>query len=263
MTTPSITLTGIDRYGFLLEVARGNIPGMSTVVIRGHNDDLDSGTEEDVWETGGDLTYMTSAETMEIASSSTSDDGDPAGVGLQTVLISGVSSTGALQTETITMNGTTDVTTSSSYLRVNSMTGLTAGSTGWNVGTVTATATTAATVQCQMSATEGTTQNSHYTVPLNKTLHVVQIELNAAKITGATPLMEFKAYVRPGGAGACWLQLFDKLLDTAVTDELDLVLPFPSSSTQATSRTDLRMRALSDTNNAECRTRMYGILIDD
>jgi len=162
------------------------------------------------------------------------------------------------------MNGTTNVTTVNSYLRVNSMTGLTVGATGWNVGAITATATTAATIQCEMDATEGLSQNSHYTVPLGKTLYTVKLELNAAKLSGGQlPVVEFKEYVRAGGDGACWMQVFDKKMDSAVSNELDLVLPFPSSSTQSVARSDIRMRTDTDQDNTEVRTRLSGILIDD
>ena len=158
-------------------------------------------------------------------------------------------------------NGTTDVTTANSYLRVNFLTGLTAGSVGWNIGSITATATSAATIQTGMSATETLSQSSHYTVPLGKTFFLYQVEFNAAKLSGGQlPVVEFKGYARPGGDGAAWLQLFDKKLDTAVTDELDVFVPIP---TRIPARTDVRLTADTDQNSTEVRTRMYGIVVDD
>ena len=115
-----------------------------------------------------------------------------------------------------------------------------------------------------MDATEGISQNSHYTVPLGKTLHVTRLEFNVAKETaGTAPDVEFKVYIRSGGAGNCWLQVFDKRIDAGSQTELDLDLPFPSSSSQAKARTDFRIRTDTDQNSTETRTRMYGILIDD
>ena len=248
----------------LLEISRGNVTGHSIVVIRGHNPSQTSASGfVDIAE-AGDLTYLTSAETMEIVSTSTDDDGDPVGTGLRTLLIEGVDNTGAAISETVTLNGTTDVTTVNSYLRVNSMTGLTVGSVGWNVGDVTATATSAATVQSKMGPAEGLSQSSHYTVPLGKTLYTVKLELNAAKLAGGQlPVVEFKEYVRSGGDGFCWMQVFDKKMDSAVRNELDLVLPFPSSFAQSVARSDIRMRADTDQDSTEVRTRLYGILVDD
>lgn len=244
---------------FEVEVALGNISGMASVVVRGHNPSQTSASGfVDVSEFG-DLTYLSSAETMEIASADTNDTS--AGTGLRTLLLAGVDGTGAAISETITMNGTTDVTSVNSYLRVNSMTGLTGGSVGWNIGNVTATATTAATVQCEMDATEGLSQNSHYTVPLGKTLYVERLEFNVAKTSGGSaPVVEFKGYTRPGGAGAAWVQLVDKRIDASVTDEIDVQTSFPAP---LIARSDLRFRSDTDQNNTEVRTRFYGLLIDD
>ena len=60
--------------------------------------------------------------------------------------------------------------------------------------------------------------------------------------------------------GGAWLQLFDKKMDTGVTDEIDVVLPFP---TKMVALTDIKIRADSDTNNTEVRTRMYLLLVED
>lgn len=247
------------KYDYFLEVARGNIPGQSTVIIRGHNPDLDIADGFQDVAHDGDLTYLTAAETMNIVSDDANDDaGD---TGLRTLIINGVDGGGNFVSETITMNGTSDVETVKTYLRVNAMIGMTVGSSGWNEGEVTATGTVTATIQAHMGVTESLSQNSNYTVPLGKTFFLLKIELNAAKISGGgTPELEFKGYARIGGDGAAWLQLFDKKMDTAVTDEIDVTPSFPFGAVE---RTDIRMRSNTDVNNTECRTRMYGILIDN
>jgi hypothetical protein len=246
---------------FYFNVGAGRIPKHSHVLIRGHIPTFDAADGfVDVAEQG-DLTYLSAAETMNIASTS-GDDASPSGAGLRTLLIQGVDNTGAAIQEIVTLNGTNNVETTKEYLRVNFMTGLTAGSTGWNAGNVTATASSAGTVQSEMDATESITQGSHYTVPLNYTLMIYQAELNAAKISGgAAPELEFKAYARPGGDGAAWLQLFDKKLDTSVQDELDVFVKVPNAA--LVERSDIRMRADTDQNGTECRVRLYGILVDN
>ena len=159
------------------------------------------------------------------------------------------------------MNGTTGVTTDNLYYRVNSMTGLTVGSTGWNVGSVTATGNTTGGIQSEMDATESISQSSHYTVAAGHKFYLLQVELNAGKDGGGTsPEIEFKGYFRIGGDGAAWIQGFDKKLDTARTDELDVILPLP---TALAARTDIRLRGDTDKDNTEVRTRMYGILVVD
>lgn len=257
-------MTFIPNNDFYLQVARGLVPGHTEVTIRGHNPTQTSASGfVDVSEFG-DLTYLTSAETMEIASTSTDDDGSPVGIGVRTLRIFGVDGTGAAIQEDVTMDGTTDVTTSLSYLRVNSMQCLTVGSSGWNVGAITATATTAATVQDEMDATEGISQSSHYTVPLGKTFFIMKLELNVARESaGTAPLVEFKLLAREGGAGNSWLQLFDKRIDAADVNELDILPPFPDLGEEGIARTDIRCLADTDQNDTETRTRLYGILIDD
>jgi len=245
---------------FDLQLAKGNIPGHSSIIIRGHNPSQSSASGTvDIAEMG-DLSYLASAEQMNIVSDDANDDeGD---TGLRTLLIQGVDNDGVAIQEVITMNGTSNVLTSLSYLRVNSIIGLTAGSSGWNEGAITATAASAATIQDEMGPTESISQASHYTVPLGTRFFLSRLELNSARISGGggSPEVEFKGYARIGGAGSAWLQLFDKKLDTEVTDELDLDIP---GYTAIPARTDIRMRADTDTNSTETRTRMYGLVVED
>lgn len=240
---------------YFMEVARGNVPGESTLIIRGHKSDIDASENEHVWEGDGDLSYLSSAETMNITSTAAADDDGSTGV--ESVLVSGVDGSGDLLTETVTMNGTSNVLTSGSFLRVNSIVALTCGSGGTNAGDITATASSAGTLQCEMDAGEGISQNSQYTVPNGYALDVVQVELNASKVSGGgTPVVEFRGLAR-SSASAPWLQLFDKKMDTGVQDELDILLPFPFIPTAGY---DVRMNIETDTANTEARSRMYGIL---
>ena len=246
----------------MLDISRGKVAGHSTVVVRGHNPSQTSASGfVDIAEFGN-LTYLATAETMNITSTSTDDD--DGGAGLETILVQGVDNTGVAIQEIVTLNGTANVLTVNSYLRVNTMIGLSVGATAWNVGNVTAKASSAATTQCEMNATEGISQNSHYTVPLGSTLYVYRLEMNASKQAGGqAPNVEFKGYARAGGAGNCWVQNFDKRLDASVSIELDVDLPFPSTSAQAIGRTDIRFTSDTDQDSTETRTRFYGILIED
>ena len=249
------------QQDFFLQVAKGDIPGHLGIIIRGHNPNISiAGGETDIAEQGN-LTYLTSAETMEIVSTSDEDGGAGGDTGLLTLLIQGVDGTGAAIEEIVTLNGTTDVTTSNSYFRVNSMIGLIVGSTNGNVGSVTATATTSSTIQDEMDALEGISQGSHYTVPLGKRFFLYQVEFNGAKTSGGNqPILEIRGRIRVGGAGNCFLQIFDKRIDTAIADELDVLLPFP---TAIIARTDIRLTCTTDQNNTETRSRFYGILVDN
>ncbi len=149
---------------YMIEVALGNKPGVSTVIIRGHNTDIDAGQEEDVWEGGGDLAYLATAGRMNISSTDANDTA--AGSGLQDVFVFGVGDNGSALMEPIVLNGLANVLTVNSYLRVNILIGGGAGSSGWNEGVITAIAQSAASVQCTIDITESLSQNSQYTVVL-------------------------------------------------------------------------------------------------
>lgn len=259
MTLGTLRATGIGE--FYLEIARGNVPGMSTVVLRGHNPSQTSASGfVEVSEFGG-LTYLTSAETMNIVSDD-ADDTD-GGSGARTGIIFGVDNDGIAVQENFTMNGTTDVLTAQAFLRVNTIVILTAGSSTWNEGAITATASSAGTVQQKVGATDSISKSSHYTVPAGKKLHVMRLEFNCSKTSGGTaPVVEFHAYARPGGSARAFVQFFDKKLDAGVDISLDVDLPFPTSGSQLTERSDFFINTDTDQNNTEVSTRMYGILVD-
>jgi hypothetical protein len=163
------------------------------------------------------------------------------------------------------MNGVANVLTPSSFLRVNSMVVTAAGSGGSNAGVITAIADVALTQQSHMNADEGISQDGWYTVPLGKTLFVNQVEFNLAKNAGgAQPVVDFRAIAAQGGrlSGAAFIQLFDKKLDAAVSNEYDLKI-WMNPASAAIARTDIIMQATTDQNATEMRIRLYGILIDD
>jgi len=199
---------------------------------------------------------------MNIVSDSTSDDSG--GTGALTGTIFGVDGNGIAVQENFTMNGTTNVLTTQAFLRVNLMVILTAGSATWNVGAITATSSSAATVQQKIGATDSISKSSHYTVPAAKTAHVMRLEFNCSKNAGGTaPVVEFHAYARPGGSARAFIQFFDKKLDADVDISLDVDLPFPTSDTQLIAKSDFFIEADTDQNLTETSTRMYLLLIDD
>jgi len=77
-------------------------------------------------------------------------------------------------TETIALNGTTNVTTTQSFLRINAM----YVTNGTNVGTITA--KISSTTYAQINAGVGQTQMSIYTVPAGYTFHLSYIQYDAA-----------------------------------------------------------------------------------
>ena len=110
---------------FLLEVLKGNVPGHKLVHVHGHNPDVGISGPEDIWVDPTFLVYLASAETMNIVSTDGNDTA--AGTGARTVLIKGQLAGNVTDTEIVTLNGTTPVTTTKSWLRVLQMDILTVG----------------------------------------------------------------------------------------------------------------------------------------
>ena len=247
-----------------LDISLGRVKGKSVLLMVGHATDIDtvSGTI-DMWEENDTKSYLTTGETMNIVSTSADDDSDDR-TGARTVLITGLLDDGAYTeaSEVVLLQGVTPVATVNSYLRINGMVVLTAGSNGNNAGTITATASTAGTVQSHMDTGEGIQQGAHYTVPGGKVLVILRVEFNAAKLSGGgNPVVEFIGEARRLGviANAAWVQVMDRKLDTAVQDQLEVDQPV---GPVIPAGTDLRVRANTDTNNTEARCRLYCVLAD-
>lgn len=133
----------------------------------GRNPDVDSSgdTIEDIWNGGGLYTGVdpTAAEPLTIASSSTQDAAD--GTGMRTIRLEGLDANGLSVAETVTMNGTSTATTSTSFLRMPRAYGVTGGATGWNEGDVTVQQASSGDVMAVLPARFGQTQIAATTIP--------------------------------------------------------------------------------------------------
>ena len=143
----------------------------------GHNSDV-NGTFVDIWTTGGSLVRLSSAETMDIVSTSTADDAG--GTGARTIRIEGVANDCSILNEDVTLDGTSTVTTSGSFLRINRMFITSSGTGQTNAGTITATSSTASTEQARIDAEVGQTEKTQFTVPLGYRVFVAELQVNAA-----------------------------------------------------------------------------------
>jgi hypothetical protein len=186
----------MSNGNFMLEVAKGNIAGHSFVNKFGRNADVDTGANENIWDGGGLYSWPTTAQVHDLVSTSVNDAS--AGTGARTVQVYGLDSTYTEITETVTMNGTTNVATSNSYLRIYRMVVKSAGSLGLNEGIISATGQTDATVSAQISATYNQTLMAIYTVPLNKTGYIYSFfaSMNRNTTSGA---MDILFCARPDG----------------------------------------------------------------
>jgi len=149
---------------FELQVSRGQIPYHSQVTIFGYQANV-STTFIPAWENAATYTFPASASSMNVASTSSSDTA-------VTVQINGLDSNYLPISEQLTLTGTSNVATTNSYFRLNSMVTI----SGNAAGNVTVKAGT--TTYLQMTTGIGKSQNSWYTVPAGNTLWLSRAELS-------------------------------------------------------------------------------------
>ena len=190
----------------MLDIARGAISGLGPVNKFGRNADIDAGSvPEDIWSAGGVWVAPTAARTHTITSSNANDIAG--GTGVRTIQICGLDENWEEADEEVTMNGTTGVGTSTTFVRIFRMYGKTAGSNGTNIGTISATAAVDGTVTAEIDAGKGQTLMAIYTVPAGKTAYQVHgdIIVNKSGSTSAAQA-DFEIRIRPNAdtADAVW-----------------------------------------------------------
>jgi len=175
---PSVTVQGAYEP-FDLQVARNQIAGHQTVSIFGYQASVGT-TPIPIWENASTYTFPTSASTLTLVSTSTSDNTSAS------VLISGLDANFNPISETLFLNGTTGVTTVNSYLRVNSLVMVSPGtSQATNVGIITIKQST--NTLAQINAGVGKSQSTVFTVPNGYTFYLDLAEVNTSNsYTGST-----------------------------------------------------------------------------
>jgi len=197
------SITQVGTYEpFGLQVSRGQITGHERICPFGLNSEVGT-VLETVWQEGGVYAFPAAATVMTVSSSSTDDDGSPAGTGARTVVVEGLDANYVEISETITMNGTTAVNTTNSYLRVNKMYVATAGTTTGAVGNIyigTGTVTTGkpAVVYNMMGIGTNTSESLIYTVPANNTAYLLNFAVSSANST-ANSSTSFRVTICPNG----------------------------------------------------------------
>lgn len=156
----------------LAEVALGNVHGYSSINKFGHNPAAGT-SAEDVWAAGGTYAfYPTTAQAMEVVSTSVEDDPEKAdtnpGTGAWTVQVYGLDSDWVEQTETVTLNGTGVVALANTYIRMYRAIVLTAGTGETNAGNIIVRIASAGATGAYIAAGDGQTQQAIYTVPAGK-----------------------------------------------------------------------------------------------
>lgn len=196
--------TGTRRsldLNFPIEVALGNVGGVTALRKYGMNDVVGTGTY-DMWPLASVMVWPSVAATISVVSSSANDAA--AGTGARTIMINGLDSSYAEISETVTMNGATPVVTVAQFLRVNSVFAVTAGSGGVNAGNITG--TLSGNTIFYVEATQGAAHQMQYTVPAGKTLLVLNTRYGTGRFQSSGDC-HILAQVRP--LGGAWRSLQD------------------------------------------------------
>jgi hypothetical protein len=197
-------VSSISRTGafepFDLQVARGQITFHEAFCQFGINTAVGT-SNETVWIGSNTYTFPTVAAVMKISSSSTDDDA--AGTGARTVLVDGLNANYERVTEIVSLDGQTQVDTTNSYIRVNKMIVLTAGSGGTSVGNIYAGTGAAVsgvppTVVNQTGILANETESAFYTVPAGYTAFINMWTMSSGNTT-PDEWTRFTLRVRPFG----------------------------------------------------------------
>lgn len=172
-----------DRRGnplsgnYLVDVAKGKIPGHSVVFISGRADSI--AAPSTIWNVGGMYPWSawnSGAQTLYLVSTSASDT--------HTVVINGLDSNYNLSTEVITLNGLTPVATTKQFIRFNSAYYVNAGS--MNAGVIDIkTVSSSGTIVGRINTNIGQSSSSTYTVPAGYTAFSVWGDFSVNKNEGA------------------------------------------------------------------------------
>jgi len=164
MSTAYVSQT---QYGkneeFALQVARGQIQGHEVVNVFGYATAVSTSFVA-VWENNAAYVFPTVASTMVASSSSASDTA-------VTILISGLDANYGIISESVTLNGTSDVATTKVFWRINSV----VTTLGNAVGTVYV-KNAGGTTYAQITIGSGKTNMSVYTVPAGYTAYLTQFD---------------------------------------------------------------------------------------
>jgi len=193
-----------------LEVARGNVSGQASVNKFGRAPAGLQTTTTDVW----DLADATPTQSVWLAPTaarihaivSTSDeDSDTGGAvaqgdGCRTLRIYGLKTWGTAESsEDIIMDGTTAKNTVNSYVIIHRMKALTWNTLGPNVGLITATAASDATITAAIVAgsMQGQTEMAIYGVPSTEVFYMYQVYAAINKSGGAAASADMSVFYNP------------------------------------------------------------------
>lgn len=247
---------------FLWALAEDKLDGQSLWNKWGYNSDCDSAAPEIITSWGGALQFLTSGERISIVSTSTADDGNPAGTGVNSIVVYGIDENWDIKIAVYTMDGTTPVVSDADdlWIGINRVAVFLSGSGQTNAGTITVTANTSSYTMAQMPAGEGVTQQMIFYIPKEHIFLTDFLEFNSIKLSGGgQPELIFKGWVY-SAVNNTKQEVYRGKMDLQITNDLQLV---PNSPFPIGEKSILWFEATTDTDNTQCSGRFSGQLLAD
>lgn len=236
---PILKLVDNSSRNIYLDAARGLHPDCEAIHQFGFNRDVGTSYETIVNDGGGIYTFPASAVQMSLVSTSASDT--------MSVQISGLDASRNRITETIALTGTTSVTTTQSFLRINDAR-ITSGS---NVGDITI--SNAGTTYAYIEAGYGVHQAAIYSVPSGFSFYITQVSVTSGTI-GSNKYGFLRACLKNSSGE---IHFFES---TFVISQLSYILQIPF---KVPAGHDLSFECKSSDQSNEFTVYFGGMLIDD
>ncbi len=254
-----------------LEIAQGNVAGMSGGNKYGRNIEIDASVIADIWDGGHTLANggtsliwlaPTAAAVHNIAS--TSDVDSTGNGGALTIEVRGLPDWDTAEiADTLNMVGTNNAPTQA-FVIIYRMRVLTSGATAINVGVITATATapSATTVTAIIRAGKGQTHMAILGIPSTQTLYMKDLWASANKAGGASGLADITLWFNPNPdvRTTNYISKHTAGLQTVGTSQaphpFEIPKPFPGPGI-------LKIEALSGTGNMDVSAGFDYILVDN
>ena len=208
----------------------------------GKNSDLDTGTRETIWETGGDETLKTANDIDVIVSSNA---GDTQSVVIEGHTISGTDLTFVVQT--LTLNGTTNVSLTTPLARVTRA--YNNGSTDF-AGTITV-KDNGSTTHLTINGADGQNQSRKCQTSLSQFDYYIVTGLSGGVIGSVSATVTFEFQVKE--IGKVWRTMREFNSSTYTEEKLTTPIIVKPNS-------DVRMVGLSGTNNTKAIASFSGYL---
>lgn len=217
-------------------------PSKTRGFVFGRAPDVDN-VRVDLWE-GPTTTYVfpTSAVQMAVVSSSANDAA--AGTGMRQVMIHYLDNAYAVQTETVTLNGTTPVNTvATNILRINGIHAVAVGAGGTSAGNISI--TNGGVTYGYISAGSNTARQAVYTVPAGKTGYISHWQASSGSTGAHFCQIILQATTHDG---VLWPGVF-LLQDEQGTQNGGISVTFPTPI-PIPAQTDVKISAISDGGTA-------------